>query len=48
MLFKIKWESKLTGATGQGTEFEEDNDPDSVISKLNKEHPNLNHWYVEK
>ena len=40
---RIAWKSKETGATGHG-EYIDKKDADAWLEKVNKEHPELEHW----
>ncbi len=42
---KIYWKSKITGHTGNGTAQLSIEDAKAEVKKLNKDFPDLKHWY---
>lgn len=42
---RIYWKSKITGHTGNGTAQLSIKDAQTEVGKLNKDYPELKHWY---
>lgn len=47
MQYVIKWKSKITDKTGGGTTKMELSTASREVDKLNREFPEVEHWYEE-
>jgi hypothetical protein len=43
-VYRIHWRSKITGISGNGTQFMEYHFAKREIKNLNKKYPELDHW----